>query len=204
MIRRIRRVGVVMDRFARSRVVAIGVLLVISGVMAWTVKVLVPPEDLPVSGNEDIPVSGKAPSLGGVSLGEQMAVGRSPQKFVDILPGKGSFFEDYRLERDRVRSRRLEALERLIQGPSASDKIKESAKDEVIAIGRKMEKEMEIEALIKARGYKDAIAVLGEAGCDVVVETGGLKREEAAAIGDLVARLTGLPLDKITILERRD
>lgn len=68
----------------------------------------------------------------------------------------------------------------------------------------KMEKEMEIESLIRARGYKDAIAYIHDGAVDVIIQTGGLSRDDVAKIGDIIVKTTGFDFKDVTIIEKKN
>ncbi|MGB9839961.1 SpoIIIAH-like family protein [Thermovenabulum sp.] len=114
-----------------------------------------------------------------------------------------NFFIDYRLERDRLRSQEADYLREIINNPNASKESKEKAQKDLIALAQKIEKEMMMENLIKAKGFEDSVVILAENSANVVVKSGGLQPNEVAQITDIVNRITGLPLDKITIVERK-
>ena len=63
-----------------------------------------------------------------------------------------------------------------------------------------MGKEAEIENLLRAKGYIDGVAILKANSATVVVQA-ELTQEEAAQIGELVNRLTGISFDRITIVD---
>ena len=63
-----------------------------------------------------------------------------------------------------------------------------------------MGKEAEIENLLRAKGYIDGVAIL-KANSATVVVPAELTQEEAAQIGELVNRLTGISFDRITIVD---
>jgi len=114
-----------------------------------------------------------------------------------------NFFIDYRLERDRLRSQEADYLREIINNPNASKESKEKAQKDLIALAQKIEKEMMMENLIKAKGFEDSVVLLAENSANVVVKSSGLQTKEVAQITDIVTRITGLPIDKITIVERK-
>ncbi|MCG0274980.1 MAG: SpoIIIAH-like family protein [Thermosediminibacteraceae bacterium] len=113
------------------------------------------------------------------------------------------FFIDYRLERDRLRSQEADYLREIINNPNASQESKEKAQKDLIALAEKVEKEMNVENLIKAKGFEDAVIILSGDSANVIVKSDGLSSKEVAQITDVVTRTTGIPMDKITIVERK-
>ncbi|ADL08070.1 SpoIIIAH-like family protein [Thermosediminibacter oceani] len=117
--------------------------------------------------------------------------------------GEKDFFIDYRLERDRLRSQEADYLREIINNPNASQESKEKAQKDLIALAEKVEKEMMVENLIKAKGFEDAIIIISGDSVNVIVRSDGLSQKEVAQITDVVTRATGYPMDKITIVERK-
>lgn len=116
----------------------------------------------------------------------------------------GFSFDDSRIDRDRARAQRIDLLKDLIaQGGPGSSQAKD-AEAEFTRLMDTMEKEMQIEELVRAKGYKDVIAFLGSDVCNVIVQTRGLTEEQAAQIGDIAVRVSGLPVTKISIVERQE
>ncbi|MDN5294292.1 MAG: stage sporulation protein [Eubacteriales bacterium] len=115
---------------------------------------------------------------------------------------KQDFFIDYRLERDRNRDRQLDLLREIINNSNTSQEARQKAQERVMLISQRMEKEMEIENLLRARGYRDAVAVIQDDGVTVVVKTAVLKPGEQEQIQDLVIKVTGGDKAKVTVLAR--
>lgn len=62
---------------------------------------------------------------------------------------------------------------------------------------------MEIESLIRARGYREALAYIHEEAVDVIIHTNGLERGDVAKIGDIIVKVTGFNTENVTIIEKR-
>ncbi len=116
---------------------------------------------------------------------------------VTAIPAK---FSEYRMERERVRSRQLEILETVVNDSSANEQRRQQAQSDLIALIGLMAKETEIENLLRAKGYIDAITILMENAATVVVPV-TLAMAEATQIGELVNRITGVRLERITIVD---
>ncbi len=109
-------------------------------------------------------------------------------------------FSEYRMERARIRSRQLELLESIVYDKSLSEQRREAAQADLLELIALLGRETELENLLKAQGYIDAIAILAESAATIVVPV-TLTKEEAERIGDLVKRMTGVRLDRITIVD---
>jgi len=116
---------------------------------------------------------------------------------------ENDFFIDYKLERDRLRGQEADYLRELINNPNASSESKEKAQQDLIALSQKVEKEMIVENLIKAKGFEDAVIFFSDDHVNIVIKTDGLLQKDIAQITDEVTKTTGISVDKITIIERK-
>lgn len=114
-----------------------------------------------------------------------------------------NFFIEYRLERDRSRSEQINIFRDMINNPNTDEASKKEAQRKMLNLTDKMEKEMEIESLIRARGYKDALAYIHEQAVDVIIHTNGLERDDVAKVGDIIIKVTGFSTEDVTIIEKR-
>ena len=73
----------------------------------------------------------------------------------------------------------------------------------MLALSERIEEEMEVESLIRAAGFTDAVAFLHEGSIDLIIQSTGLTAEEVAKIGDIVVRVTDLKFEDISIIENR-
>lgn len=130
---------------------------------------------------------------------ESIALGRGEEA---ALPAMGSEvrFDAFRIERSRGRSQRIEALEESLKDEALPSSLREEMRRELLALLEQIEVEREIEGLLVARGLSDAVVVLKGKTAEVVVSD-LLDRDEAAQVGDLVARLGGVPLEGIVIVD---
>lgn len=113
------------------------------------------------------------------------------------------FFIEYRLERDRARSEQINILQEIVNNTNSDQASKKEAQRKILAVTDKMEKELEIESLIRARGYRDALAYIHEQAVDVIIHTDGLAKEDVAKIGDIIVKVTGFNTENVTIIEKR-
>jgi stage III sporulation protein AH len=116
---------------------------------------------------------------------------------------ESDFFIEYKLERDRLRSQEADYLRELINNPNAGEQSKEKAQQNFINLSQRVEKEMIVENLIKAKGFEDAIIFFSDDFINVVVKTNGLQPKDIAQITDIVTKNAGVTADKITIIERK-
>ncbi len=132
-----------------------------------------------------------------------MAVPTAGHLTVSVQPlSRRDSFSEFRWERDRSRSRQLEALQGIITDLSSSEEQRTAAQERLLEIMAGSEVEMELEGLLMAQGLPDAVVVLSEGGAAVMVDT-VLTEEEAARVGDTVSSMTGMSLEKIRIIDHR-
>lgn len=133
-----------------------------------------------------------------VAAGE-VALGRVEEEALAVL-GNEVRFDAFRIERSQGRSQRIEALEESLKDEGLPSSVREEMRRELLALVEQAELEREIEGLLVARGLSDAVVVLKAKAAEVVVSD-VLDRNEAAQVGDLVARLGGVPLEGIVIVD---
>ena len=112
-----------------------------------------------------------------------------------------SFFETYKVERSEARESELAILNGIIenQGVSASDKT--SAIDSKTALAEKMEKELILEGLIKAKGFTDAVVTIGSNYYNVIVKNADeLTTDQVAQILSIVTSETGCKASNVKII----
>jgi stage III sporulation protein AH len=102
-----------------------------------------------------------------------------PEKTADNMESRSGedFFAEYRLQRERSRSREMQVLQELAQD-EAQGQAAQEASLKIIRIMEEMEKEMKAENLVKSRGIEECV-VISEPGMSTVVIKG-----EAAAIDE--------------------
>lgn len=181
------------ERGVWKRALLMVLLLAVATVMYWVSD--------SVSGvDADLaPTSGVGPVL--VHVGPEEAnpgpVDPAASAHVRVEPIQGSFFDEYRLERDRSRSLQLEQLKELL-GLGVGAVVDEQALADLMSLLERTELELQAEGLLRARGLSEALVVVADSGAIVVV-TDPVTQVEAGSIGAMVAQVTGIPLDRITI-----
>ena len=113
--------------------------------------------------------------------------------------GKEAILTDFRLTRDKERSRLQERLEELLI--STDQDISKNIQSRLVELSVRSHKEKEVESLLVARGYAQTAVMLYDHGVTVLVKGMSLDAGVVAQIGELVARIIGYPLDQIRILE---
>lgn len=115
---------------------------------------------------------------------------------------KTGFFTEFRLERDRVRDQQLQLLKELIANPKTGEKTRHNAQDKMLVITQNLGKELEVENLIKAKNFDDAVVFLQEESAVVVIKAKKLQEEDVFKIADLVKRSAAVKEDNIIVIPK--
>lgn len=118
----------------------------------------------------------------------------------ESFPGSFPVYEEYRLERDRLHARQMEALERAMNDPEVAEAKRWESHQRMLDMLASREREVELEYMLRARGYTDAVVAVREDYANVVVD-GLLEEHDAARIGELVVRVAGVPIERIAIVD---
>lgn len=113
-----------------------------------------------------------------------------------------SFFINYRLDRKKTREEEIEYIKTIIDNPNLDDEMKQEAQAQILEIANKMEKEMAIENLIRAKNFNDVVVILNRGSVNVIVDKAELKPEEVAQILSIVKRESGERVENITIMPK--
>ncbi|NLM52542.1 MAG: SpoIIIAH-like family protein [Firmicutes bacterium] len=112
-----------------------------------------------------------------------------------------TFFVEYRMQRERVRASEIEMLNQMIENPEISAEGKKKAEEQLLAMVELMEKELMIENMLKAQGYKDAVFFMKDGQVNVVVAAVALGEEEFMQIAEAVSTAAGVNLENISVIE---
>lgn len=126
----------------------------------------------------------------------QVAKPVMPEQVIPVA--SPDFFTEYRLERDKVRSERSDLLREAVKNAKSEDS-RQRAQDTVLKLVLEKQREMEMENLIKARGFGDAIVFLRDSSVSAIVKTNSLSREEVIQVADIISRVSGVKPEDITI-----
>lgn len=113
---------------------------------------------------------------------------------------KTDYFESARDERAEALEQTKEEIEGLLDNDNITDEQKQSALDKVNAFGKRIESAVNIENLLKSKGFEDAVAIVGEGSVDIVVKSKGLTTAQTLQIQDIVTSHTDVDLGGIKIV----
>lgn len=115
------------------------------------------------------------------------------------LESKGEFFVEYRLERERVRSREQDVLQQMINNPNVTTESKVEAEKKLLKLQELMELELLVESAVKAQGFDNAILIMQEQGALVIVDASDLTSQQIMLIAQVTSQSTGLRTSQINI-----
>ncbi len=135
-------------------------------------------------------------------LGEASFVSTSSDNAVETSAQANAqdYFTSAKADREKQLKNTTDTVKELLKSENLSDKDKESALKLIESIADTMRKETNIEALLKAKGFKEAVAVIGNDGINIIVKSEGLTTANTMQIQDIAVTESGLDLSKIKII----
>lgn len=118
-----------------------------------------------------------------------------------VSEASGDFFAQARLDREAGRSRSIETYNAVLENENSDAAAKASAQQGVLELAQNTETETAVENLLRARGFEDAVCYINGGMANVVVKTQMLDGEKAAQISEIVSTQSGIPQEKIKIME---
>ena len=108
------------------------------------------------------------------------------------------FFTEYRLERDKIRSERFDVLREMVKN-SKTEEGKQRVQESILRLVQEKQREYEMENLIKARGFQDALVVIQDKSVNAIIKAQAFTREEVTQVADVISRVAGVRPEDITI-----
>jgi len=165
----------------------IGLMLCVAVYLNWSyVKT---PDDLVVAGQVD------------EELGQ--AAGAETEPPAGSAASASDYFAQSRLSREQARDEAISILKETVESSTADDGAKEAASAKISALAENSVTEARVESLIKAKGYAEAVVLIGDDNLSVIVQppTGGFAATDAATIKDIIVTETAFSADQIKIVE---
>lgn len=111
-----------------------------------------------------------------------------------------NFFTTYRADRKDTRDQELLYLDAIIASSSSSAGAKSAAETKREELIELMETELNLEGLIKAKGFNDAIVSASSSNINVIVKSSQLTEDEVAQIVDIIETQTNYNFENIKII----
>lgn len=134
-------------------------------------------------------------------LDAQQTDAASAQTDTQTTSSPDDYFASSRLTRTQARDEAVSTLRELSESETADQAAKDRAADEISSLAEDSVAEANIESLIRAKGYADAVVMLGSDGANVVVAApeGGLAAQDVTVIRDIVIAETGMTAGQIRV-----
>ncbi|MBQ7010748.1 MAG: SpoIIIAH-like family protein [Clostridia bacterium] len=116
--------------------------------------------------------------------------------------GLDNYFASTALDRQRARDEAIEVLRTVVASAEALDTTKTQALEDISVIAKDIERESNIETLVRSKGFADCIAVISGNTVNVIVKTDGLLPGEVAQIKEIVYEQTGTEPVNVKIIEK--
>ena len=117
------------------------------------------------------------------------------------ITSASDYFAATRADRKKARDEAVKLLQSTVDNVKTDEAERKSAQNQISRIAKCVETEAAIESLVKAKGFKDAVAVMSDDDISVVVKTEEkLLPAETMQIMDIVTAKTDFSADKIKIL----
>lgn len=113
------------------------------------------------------------------------------------------YFAASRLSREQARDEAVSTLKELSESETADQTAKDEAAAQISALAEDSVAEANIESMIRAKGYEDAVVMIGDGSVNVVVAPpeGGLQATDVTVIKDIVVAEAGVTAGQIKIVE---
>lgn len=114
--------------------------------------------------------------------------------------GDESDLASARLERERARSLIIEVLGGIAADPKTDEEMRREAQRRLIAMAEAAAREREIEQLLRSQGWEQVLCYVYPGSALIVTPAREITPAEAARIMDVVASVTALDWDDITVI----
>lgn len=125
-----------------------------------------------------------------VETGEQAEQNLGEAQMVNSENAASDPFAAGRMNRETARAKSLEILNETIGNANATPEAKAQAQEQIAKTAKNVEIEANIETLIKAKGFADTLAIIGDDTVTITVKSQGLTAPETAKIKDIVMEQT--------------
>ncbi|WP_243152879.1 SpoIIIAH-like family protein [Sporotomaculum syntrophicum] len=117
----------------------------------------------------------------------------------------GSYFVEARLSLEQARGKEMETLREVLNSETDED-VRKTAQERMMQLSGQVSQEMELENLIRAKGYQDAAVFLDSDTVTVILRPGKNMASETdnSAIAELVAKTTGVAEDGVIVITREN
>ena len=115
---------------------------------------------------------------------------------------ENNYFTSTSLNRQQSRDEAIEVLKLVTENDEASEEAKAEAAEKISKIAVDIQNEINIETLVKAKGFEECVAVIADDSVSVIVRADSLQANQAAQILAIAYETTGVPPQNISIINK--
>ena len=115
---------------------------------------------------------------------------------------ENNYFTAVALTRQQSRDEAIDVLNTVIESEESSEEAKAEAASEISKIAVNIQNESNIETLVKAKGFEECVAVIGDDYVSVIVKAESLVANQAAQILSIVCETTGVAPQNVSIINK--
>ncbi len=116
--------------------------------------------------------------------------------------GGNDYFASALLTRQQSRDEAIDVLTLIASSEDADEATKADAQAKISAIATDIQNEANIETLVKAKGFEECVAVIGDGTVSVIVKAETLQAKETAQILSIVYETTGVVPENVSIIHK--
>ena len=113
-----------------------------------------------------------------------------------------NYFTATALSREQSRDEAIDVLKLVTESADSSEAAKAEAAAKISRIAVDIQNEINIETLVKAKGFEECVAVISDNSVSVIVKAESLQANEAAQILAIAYETTGFPVENISIISK--
>lgn len=118
-------------------------------------------------------------------------------------PSDGSdYFATMALSREQARDEAMEVFRSVANNADSAQTAKDEALESISAIASDIEKEANIETLLRSKGFEQCLAVINGDEASIIVASDGLMAGEIAQISEIAYQQAGVLPTKLNIIEK--
>ena len=112
------------------------------------------------------------------------------------------YFAAALLTRQQSRDEAIDVLTLVSSSEDADEATKAEAQAKISAIATDIQNEANIETLVKAKGFEECVAVIGDGTVSVIVKAEALQAKQTAQILSIVYETTGIAPENVSIINK--
>ena len=116
--------------------------------------------------------------------------------------GVNDYFSAALLTRQQSRDEAIDVLTLVASSEDADAATKAEAQAKISAIATDIQNEANIETLVKAKGFEECVAIIGDGTVSVIVKADTLLAKESAQILSIVYETTGISPENVSIINK--